>query len=81
MPLAPSRPELLHAPDASYIKENHLVKAMRMREQLDRTPEFIRAMIIDALMDRGLTEDEAIVVERISEILYETGMTDASLQD
>ena len=81
MTLAPSRPELLHAADVSYIKENHLVKAMRMRDQLDRTPEFIRAMIIDALMDRGLTEDEAIVVERISEILYETGMTDSSLQD
>ena len=72
------RPDLLTAPQ---ITGDHLVLAMRMRVELRDSAEFTRALIIDELMDRGLSEENAAVIEQVSKILHQSGIKEQALHD
>ena len=78
MTLVSIKPDILTAPQ---ITGDHLVLAMRMRVELKETPEFTRALIIDELMDRGLSEENASVIEQVAKILHESGIKEQSLHD
>lgn len=54
------------------ITRDHLVLAMRMRVELHNTAELTRALIIDELMERGLSEENAAVIEQMSKILHQS---------